>query len=84
LQYFHVSGPLSAGSVDFIAASFAIVVTLYFWWQNTKGRWPSPAKKPCHIMKLVTVMVVLLIAWSLTQWLCAIPHCFPAHPRNLG
>src|SRR6201998_3080455 len=64
LQYFHVSGPLSAGSVDFIAASFAIVVTLYFWWQNTKGVAES-SEKALHIMKLVTVMVVLLIAWCI-------------------
>src|ERR1700756_867772 len=31
LQYFHLGGPLSLGSVDFVSASFAIVVTLYFW-----------------------------------------------------
>src|SRR3989442_3822220 len=61
LQYFHVSAPLSAGSVDFIAASFAIVVTLYFWWQNTKGVAES-SEKALHIMKLVTAMVLLLIA----------------------
>src|SRR5579863_312569 len=37
LQYFHVSGALSQFSTDVIAASFAIIVTLYFWWENTKG-----------------------------------------------
>src|SRR5713226_5936827 len=37
LQYFHLSGPLASGTISLIAASFAIVVTLYFWWQNTKG-----------------------------------------------
>src|SRR5256884_5720033 len=31
LQYFHLSGPLSSFTVDFVSASFAIVVTLYFW-----------------------------------------------------
>ncbi len=62
LQYFHVSGPLSSGTTSFIAASFAIVVTLYFWWQNTKGVAES-SEKALHIMKLVTVMVVVLIAW---------------------
>src|SRR5437016_13240340 len=36
-QHFHLSGPFSPGSVSFLAASFAILVTLYFWWQNTKG-----------------------------------------------
>src|SRR4030081_926396 len=64
LQYFHVSGPLSAGGVDFIAASFAIVVTIYFWWQNTKGVAES-SEKALHIMKLVTVMVVMLISWCI-------------------
>ncbi len=83
LQYFHVSGPLSAGSVDFIAASFAIVVTLYFWWQNTKGVAES-SEKALHIMKLVTVMVVLLIAWCI--YTVAVRHsALPPlpHPRNL-
>src|SRR3981189_2276182 len=83
LQYFHVSGPLSAGSVDFIAASFAIVVTLYFWWQNTKGVAES-SEKALQIMKLVTVMVVLLIAWCI--YTVAVRHsALPPlpHPRNL-
>src|SRR6266403_228351 len=83
LQYFHVSGPLSTGSVDFIAASFAIVVTLYFWWQNTKGVAES-SEKALHIMKLVTVMVVLLIAWCI--YTVAVRHsALPPlpHPRNL-
>src|SRR5260370_30111930 len=55
LQYFHVSGPLSSGTTSFIAAGFAIVVTLYFWWQNTKGVAES-SEKALHIMKMVTVM----------------------------
>src|SRR5579863_2542648 len=59
LQYFHVSGALSQFSTDVIAASFAIIVTLYFWWENTKGI-PESSEKALLIMKLVTVMVVLL------------------------
>src|SRR5881296_591708 len=62
LQYFHVSGPLASGTISFIAASFAIAVTLYFWWQNTKGVAES-SEKALQIMKLVTVMVVMLIVW---------------------
>src|SRR5438067_4081925 len=61
-QHFHFSGPFSPGSVSFLAASFAILVTLYFWWQNTKGVHES-SDKALKIMKLVTVMVILLIAW---------------------
>lgn len=83
LQYFHVSGPLSGGTVDFVSASFAIVVTLYFWWQNTKGI-PESSEKALHIMKLVTVMVVILIGWC--TYTAFIRHSvlppFP-HPRNL-
>src|SRR3981189_2452351 len=83
LQYFHVSGPLSSGTISFIAASFAIVVTLYFWWQNTKGVAES-SEKALHIMKLVTVMVVLLIAWCI--YTVAVRHsALPPlpHPRHL-
>src|SRR5437867_7872795 len=58
-QHFHLSGPFSSGSVSFLAASFAILVTLYFWWQNTKGVHES-SDKALKIMKLVTVMVVML------------------------
>src|SRR6267154_131635 len=38
LPYAHMtSGPLSPRSIDFIACCFAIIVTIYFWWENTKG-----------------------------------------------
>ena len=83
LQYFHVSGPLSGATVDLVSASFAIVVTLYFWWENTKGI-PESSEKALHIMKLVTVMVVILIGWCTYTALVrhsALPP-FP-HPRNL-
>jgi amino acid transporter len=83
LQYFHVTGPLSGGTVDFVSASFAIVVTLYFWWENTKGI-PESSEKALHIMKLVTVMVIILIGWcTYTAFIrhSALPP-FP-HPRNL-
>ncbi len=83
LQYFHVSGPLSSGTISFIAASFAAVVTLYFWWQNTKGVAES-SEKALQIMKLVTAMVVMLIAWCV--YTVAVRHsALPPwpHPRNL-
>ena len=83
LQYFHLSGPLSLGSVDFVSASFAIVVTLYFWWENTKGI-PESSEKALHIMKLVTVMVVILITWCIYTLLIRPSHLppFPT-PHNL-
>jgi amino acid transporter len=83
LQYFHLGGPLTPNEVNFIAASFAILVTVYFWWENTKGI-PESSEKALHIMKLVTVMVVLLIAWCI--YTAVLRHsALPAwpHPRNL-
>src|SRR5712691_5966900 len=83
LQYFHLTGPLASGAISFIAASFAIAVTLYFWWQNTKGVADS-SEKALQIMKLVTVMVVMLIVWC--GYTIAVRHSvlppWP-HPRNL-
>jgi amino acid transporter len=83
LQYFHIGGPLSAVSADSIAVGFAIIVTVYFWWENTKGI-PESSEKALHIMKLVTVMVVILIAWC--GYTIAVRHSvLPPlpHPKNL-
>src|ERR1700756_2577858 len=53
LQYFHLSkSHFSDGTTGLIAASFAIIVTVYFWWENTKGI-PESSEKELHIMKLV-------------------------------
>src|SRR3977135_2765704 len=35
-QYLHLSGPLSPHTVGGISATFAVIVTVYFWWENTK------------------------------------------------
>src|SRR6266403_1759031 len=83
LQYFHLTGPLASGTISLIAASFAIAVTLYFWWQNTKGVGES-SEKALQIMKLVTVMVVMLIGWCI--YTVAVRHsALPPwpYPRNL-
>jgi amino acid transporter len=83
LQYFHISGPMSSWSIDFTAASFAIVVTVYFWWENTKGI-PESSEKALQIMRLVTVMVVVLIAWCLYTVLLRHSSLPPLpQPRNL-
>jgi amino acid transporter len=82
-QYMHLSGPFSAHTLGGISATFAVIVTVYFWWENTKGVSES-SEKALHIMKLVTVMVVILIGWCI--YTAIIRHSslppFP-YPRNI-
>ncbi len=83
LVYAHVTGPLSNHVIAAIAASFAILVTVYFWWENTKGI-PESSEKALHIMKLVTVMVVMLIGWCVYTIIVRHSSLPPLpHPRNL-
>ncbi len=46
----------------FFAGGFALVVTVYFWWQNTIGIHES-SQKALKIMYVTTVMVVILVGW---------------------
>jgi amino acid transporter len=46
------------------SASFAIVVTIYFWWENVKGI-PEASGKALRIMYVTTVMVVMMVGWCL-------------------
>jgi hypothetical protein len=57
----------SPGTVNLFAAGIAALVTLYFWWRNTKGIHES-SDDALKIMYVTTVMVVLLIAW------CGLSH----------
>ncbi len=59
-EYFH--HPLHF-SDDYFAAGLAVLVVLYFWWKNTQGIHES-SQKALQIMIITTVMVVLLILWS--------------------
>ena len=49
--------------MNFCSAGIAVVVTLYFWWQNVKGIEES-SDKALEVMKITTVMVVILLAWG--------------------
>src|SRR5580765_3533855 len=49
--------------MNWTAAAFAVLVTIYFWWENIKGIHES-SEKALRIMYVTTAMVVLLIAWS--------------------
>src|SRR5258706_14458875 len=77
------TGPVSPHAIDFIATCSAIIVTIYFWWENTKGI-PESSEKALHIMKLVTVMVVILISWCVYTILLRHSSLLPfPYPRNL-
>jgi amino acid transporter len=66
LQFFHIH--FTFANVNHWAAIFAILVTIYFWWQNVKGI-PDSSEKALRIMQLTTVMVVVLIGWcGYTLW----------------
>jgi amino acid transporter len=63
--YFHMGIVLPENTT---AACFAIIITLYFWWENIKGI-PESSDKALKIMQVTTVMVVLLIVWcTYTLW----------------
>jgi amino acid transporter len=50
-------------SVNGTSVFFALLVTAYFWWQNIKGIHES-SEKALRVMQITTVMVVLLLGWS--------------------
>ena len=49
-------------NVNLFAAGMAVLVTLYFWWENIKGVHESSGKA-LRIMQITTVMVVILLIW---------------------
>jgi len=71
-------------NVNYFAAFFAALVTVYFWWMNIKGIHESSGKA-LRIMQITTVMVVALLIWCpLTIVLRGHIHLPPAPlPRNL-
>src|SRR5262249_39766972 len=55
-------------SMNWTAALFAAIVTIYFWWENIKGI-PESSEKALRIMYITTVMVVVMIVWcGYTLW----------------
>jgi len=54
--------------VNATAAAFAVLVTIYFWWENVKGI-PESSEKALRIMYVTTVMVVVMLVWcGYTLW----------------
>src|SRR6202140_5141374 len=50
--------------VNATSVIFAVAVTIYFWWENIKGIEES-SEKAMWVMQITTVMVVMLLGWSL-------------------
>ncbi|MGA9996065.1 MAG: APC family permease [Pyrinomonadaceae bacterium] len=63
VTYFGHPWSPSKETINIFAAGIAILVTLYFWWRNTRGIHES-SDDALKIMYVTTVMVVLLIVWS--------------------
>ncbi len=64
--YFHMGIVLSENAT---AAFFAVLVTIFFWWENIKGVHES-SDKALKIMQVTTVMVAVLIVWcTYTIWI---------------
>jgi amino acid transporter len=65
LPYFHF-GFVLLGNLT--AAGFAVLITIFFWWENIKGI-PESSEKALRIMYVTTVMVVIMIVWcGYTMW----------------
>src|SRR6202167_3306165 len=80
LHYAHINFVLPTNAT---AASFAVLVTIYFWWENIKGITES-SEKALRIMYVTTVMVVVMVIWCCyTLWVRG-AHLPPfPFPRNL-
>jgi amino acid transporter len=50
--------------INATSAIVAIVITIYFWWENIKGI-PESSGKALRIMYVTTAMVVVMIIWCL-------------------
>src|ERR1700747_1485080 len=59
----HPDGTARQFHVDGTSAVIAAVITIYFWWQNTKGIEES-SDKALKVMQITTVMVGILLAWG--------------------
>ncbi len=78
LPYAHIHATLNPGAV---AEAFAIAVTIYFWWENTKGITES-SEKALWIMQFTTVMVIALIAWCTYTIVARGAHLPPLPTRS--
>jgi len=57
LTHINIALPINSTS-----AFVAVLVTLYFWWENVKGI-PESSEKALRIMYVTTAMVIIMIVW---------------------
>src|SRR4029077_12278921 len=66
--------------VNATAAAVAVLITLYFWWQNIKGV-PESSRLALRVMQLTTIMGVVLITWCVyTVYAKGLWHNLPPWP----
>jgi len=69
--------------MNYTSAVFAAIVTIYYWWQNTKGIEES-SEKALQVMQITTVMVVILLIWGVYSAVMKGGHLPPPPtPSNL-
>src|SRR5258708_36740793 len=69
--------------VNGTSAVFAAIVTIYYWWQNTKGIEES-SDKALRVMQITTVMVIILLIWGVYSVMMRGVHLPPpTTPSNL-
>jgi amino acid transporter len=64
---------------NWFSAGFAVLVTIYFWWENIKGMHESSGKA-LRIMQITTVMVVIFLIWCPLTLLIKGPAQIPPPP----
>ena len=70
-------------NVNLTSVAFALAVTVYYWWENTKGIQES-SEKALRVMQITTVMVVILLGWSALTLVKSGYHTVPLPtPQNL-
>ncbi len=66
-------------SPEMFAVAFALAVTVYFWWLNTKGI-PESSSKALRIMQITTVMIVMFLVWCSLTLILRGPAQIPPAP----